>query len=162
MSKLPNLILGLLFCTLSAIAAPWTHYENSRFGFQMIVPRGLDVVARADDGSGMTWQTGTVRVQVFGANNPYQISASRWFANVQASAGDRIVDQRTSPAGVEPAWHEILYLKDGRRVHRKTFVGGGSINTVEVSYAYKLREEKQPIGQVIVDSLKPGDLSQAH
>ena len=162
MPKLTRLVFGLLLCTLGAFAAPWTHHENSRFGFQMIVPRGLDLVARADDGSGTTWQTGTFRVQAFGSNNPYRISAARWFANVQAAAGDRIVDQRFSSAGIEPAWHEILYLKEGRRIHRKTFVGEGSVNTVEVSYAYKLREEKQPLGQVVVDSLKPGDLSQTH
>ncbi len=162
MLKLRYLISGLLCLTLSALAAPWNHYENSRFGFQVIVPRGLEVVARAQDGSGMTWQTGTFRVQVFGTNNPYRVSPERWFSNVRASAGDRIVDERNSAAGVEPPWHEILYLKDGRRVHRKTFVGEGCVNTVEVSYAYKFREEKQPLGQVIVDSLKPGDLSLAH
>lgn len=162
MPKLRLLLLGLCSLSLSVLAAPWTHYENSRFGFQVIVPRGLEVVARAEDGSGITWQTGTFRVQVFGTNNPYRLSAARWFSNVRASAGDRIVDERRSAARVDPPWHEILYLKDGRRVHRKTFVGEGCVNTVEVSYAYKYREEKQPLGQVIVDSLKPGDLSLAH
>jgi hypothetical protein len=144
------------------LAAPWSAYENSRFGYRMIVPEGLEVVARAEDGSGATWQTGTVRVQVYGANNPYKISAERWFANVRKAAGDRIVDERKSNALDEHAWQEILYLKDGRRFHRKTFVGEGSVNTVEVSYAYRLRETKQPIGQKVINSLRPGDLSLTH
>ncbi len=148
--------------TLVALAAPFNAYENSRFGYRLMVPEGLEVVARAEDGSGMTWQTGTVRVQVYGANNPYRIPADRWFANVRKSAGERIVDERRSTALDEFAWHEILYLKDGRRCHRKTFVGEGSVNTVEVSYAYKLRESKQPIGQKVVSSLRPGDLSATH
>ena len=160
MNRPTLLTLGVLFLTLVVWAAPWVHYENSRFGFQVIIPQGLVVTEKAEDGSGMTWQTGTFRVQVFGSNNPYGLTAGKWFANVRASAGDRIVDERRSGAGVEPPWHEILYLKSGRRVHRKTYVGEGSVNTVEVSYAYKFREEKQPLGQVVVDSLKPGDLSQ--
>lgn len=143
-------------------AAPWTAYENSRFGYRMMVPEGMSVVSRAEDGSGATWQTGTVRVQVYGTNNPYKISPERWFANVRKAAGDRVVDERCSTALDEYAWHEILYLKDGRRYHRKTFVGDGSVITVEVSYAYSLRESKQPIGQKVVSSLRPGDLSVTH
>ncbi len=162
MKRCLKLALALLFTTLVALAAPFSAYENSRFGYRLMVPEGLEVVARAEDGSGMTWQTGTVRVQVYGANNPYRIPADRWFANVRKSAGGRIVDERRSTALDEFAWHEILYLKDGRRCHRKTFVGEGSVNTVEVSYAYKLRESKQPIGQKVVSSLRPGDLSATH
>ena len=151
----------LLACG-AAWAAPWTAYENSRFGYRMVVPEGMNVVSRAEDGSGATWQTGTVRVQVYGTNNPYKISPERWFANVRKAAGDRVVDERKSTALDEYAWQEILFLKDGRRFHRKTFVGDGSVITVEVSYAYSLREAKQPIGQKVVSSLRPGDLSVAH
>lgn len=157
-----KLVLFLLCLTLTALSAPFEAYQNSRFGYKLIVPEGLEVVARAEDGSGVTWQTGTVRVQVYGANNPYRIPAERWFANVRKSAGERVVDERRSRALDEYAWHEILYLKDGRRFHRKTFVGSGSVNTVEVSYAYKLRESKQPIGQKVVASLRPGDLETTH
>jgi hypothetical protein len=147
---------------LAAAAAPWSAYENSRFGYTLMIPEGLGVVARAEDGSGATWQTGTFQVQVYGTNNPYRISAERWFANVRKAAGDRIVDERRSNALDEYAWHEILYLKEGRRFHRKTFVGEGSVNTVEVSYAYKHREAKQSIGEKVVNSLRPGELSQTH
>ena len=159
-----KLLLGLclLLATLTASAAPWTAYENSRFGYRLIVPQGMGVVDRASDGSGATWQTGTVRVQVYGSNNPYKISADRWFASVRKAAGDRVVDERRSVAGDEHEWFEILYLKDGRRFHRKTFAGSGSLVTVEVSYAYALREAKQPLGQRVVDSLRPGDLSLTH
>lgn len=162
MKRCLKLTLALLTLTLAALAAPFQAYQNDRFGYRLMVPDGLEVVARADDGSGMTWQTGTVRVQVYGANNPYRIPADRWFANVRKAAGDRIVDERRSNALDEFAWHEILYLKDGRRFHRKTFVGEGAVNTVEVSYSYKLREAKQPIGQKVVSSLRPGDLSATH
>lgn len=156
------LIVALLCVAVAAPAAPWTAYENSRFGYRMMIPEGLSVVSRAEDGSGVTWQTGTVRVQVYGTNNPYKISAERWFANVRKAAGERIVDERHSTALDEFAWHEILYLKDGRRFHRKTFVGDGSVITVEVSYAYSLRQSKQPIGQKVINSLRPGDLNVTH
>lgn len=155
-------ILSFSLATLVAFAAPWTAYENPRFGYHMVVPEGMVVVSRAEDGSGATWQTGTVRVQVYGTNNPYKITPERWFASVRKAAGDRIVDERKSNALDEKAWQEILYLKDGRRCHRKTFIGEGSVITVEVSYAYKHREAKQPIGQKVIDSLRPGDLEVAH
>lgn len=128
----------------------------------MIVPEGLQLVSRADDGSGVTWQTGTVRLQVYGSNNPYRISAEQWFSTVRKAAGDGVVDERRSGAFDEHTWQEILYLKDGRRFHRKTFVGAGSVNTVEVSYAYKHRQAKQPIGQKVIQSFRPGDLSRPH
>lgn len=155
-------IWAVLWASGAVLAAPWTAYENSRFGYRLMVPEGLSVVSRAEDGSGATWQTGTVRVQVYGTNNPYKIPAQRWFSNVRKSAGDRIVDERHSTALDEYAWHEILYLKDGRRFHRKTFVGEGSVITVEVSYAYSLRQAKQPIGQKVINSLRPGDLNLPH
>lgn len=158
----PGLFALVLCLVLAADAAPWSAYENARFGYRVMVPEGLAVVARAGDGSGATWQTGTVRVQVYGANNPYRLSADRWFANVRKAAGDRVVDERRSTPLEEFPWQEILYLKEGRRFHRKTFVGDGSVLTVEVSYAYKHREAKQPIGQKVINSLRPGDLSSSH
>jgi hypothetical protein len=144
------------------MAAPWSAYQNPRFGYRLIVPEGLTVVARAQDGSGVTWQTGTFRVQVYGTNNPYKMSAQRWFASVRKAAGDRIVDERVSTTNDEVPWQEILYLKEGRRYHRKTFVGAASVDTVEVSYAYALREQKQPLGEKVVNSMRPGDLSVTH
>ena len=155
-------ILLWVSLALAVLAAPYEVYENDRFGYRMIVPEGLVVVERPEDGSGATWQTGTVRVQVYGTNNPYKIPADRWFKNVRASAGDRIVDERRSRTNEDIPSQEILYLKEGRRYHRKTFVGTGSVNTVEVSYAYRLRETKQPIGQKVVNSMVPGDLSVTH
>lgn len=157
---LPVLCLFVLSGTV--LASPWAAYENSRFGYSLTIPQGLTVTGRADDGSGVTWQTGTFKVQVYGSNNRYKIAPERWFANVRVAAGDRIVDERTSKPDQEPRWHEILYLKEGRRVHRKTFVGEGSVNTVEVSYGYAHREQKQPLGQKLVDSFRPGDLAITH
>lgn len=149
---LPSIILYFIFTT-SAAAKPWTVYKNDSFGYRVAIPSGMLVVDRAQDDSGLTWQTGSVRIQVYGINNPYSITASSWFSKVRKAAGDRIVDERRSKEGESPRWQEILYLKKGRRHHRKTFVEGNVIISLEVSYAYSLREEKQPIGQRIIDSL---------
>ena len=64
------LLLGL--AGVSAAQDDWTNYKNSRFGYSLSLPSSLVVSNRAADGSGVTWQTGTVRVQVSGTNNPYR------------------------------------------------------------------------------------------
>lgn len=154
------LLLVLLGCSQLSAAAPWSAYENARFGYRLMLPEGLTLVQRLEDGSGARWQTGTFAVEVFGTNNPYQISPERWFAGVRKAAGDRVVEERRSSPLVSPPWQEVLYLKNGRRHHRKTFVGPGAVVTVEVSYAYRLRQDKQSLGQRVVASLTPGDLTQ--
>ncbi len=155
-------LMWLFVLSSAVLASPWTAYKSSRFGYSLTIPQGLRVTDRAENGSGVTWQTGTFKVQVYGSNNRYKIPPERWFANVRAAAGERIVDERTSKPTQQPRWHEILYLKEGRRVHRKTYVAEGSVNTVEVSYGYAYREDKQPIGQKLIDSFHPGDLTVTH
>ena len=127
----------------------------------MELPPGLQVSNRAADGSSVSWQTGTVRVQVSGSNNPYRIEPSEYFKRVRLAAADGIVEERTG-SDEGRAWQESLYTKHGRRIHQKVFVGSGAINTLEFSYAYRYREEKERLGQRVVESFRPGDLSRAH
>ena len=71
----------------------WTEYKNSRFGYSLSLPASLVVSNRAADGSGVTWQTGTVRVQVSGTNNPYGIKPHEYFSGVKGAAGGRVVEE---------------------------------------------------------------------
>lgn len=155
-------LLPILVSLLTlAAASGWTEYQNERFGYRVQVPEGLNLVSRAADGSGIIWQTGTVRLAVYGTNNPYETSPERWFANVRAAAGEKILEesQGKTPQG---HWHEIFYLKNSRRVHRKTYISRGSINTLDISYGYRYRQEKYTIAQRVISSFKPGDLSKGH
>lgn len=155
-----TLLLSLLLSG-SVLGDSWATHKNERFGYQVSVPRGLTVVSRAADGSGVTWQTGTVRVQVSGTNNPYKIKPHEWFASVRSAAGDKILDERTGEFS-GGYWQEIFFLKKSRRVHRKTYIGAGSVNTIEFSYAYRHRDAKYPLGLRAVANFKPGDLTKNH
>lgn len=152
----------LLALCSSVVAQGWTVYMNERFGYSLEMPPGLQVSNRAADGSGVTWQTGTVRMQVSGLNNPYKIKPHEYFANVRSAAADRIVKENNGYSQDEGYWMEILYTKESRRIHRKIFIAAGSINIVEFSYGYKFREEKESLGQRTLDSFRPGDLNRKH
>lgn len=156
------LCLLLLLSPLAIASGDWILYENERFGYSFERPPGLLVVSRLSRGAGVIWQTGTVRVEVSGSNNPYAIKPHEWFENVRTAAGDKIVFERKNPSDSDHYWYEVLYLKNSRRVHRKTYVGSRAVNTIEVSYGYAHRESKQAIGQKIIDSFKPGSLVQDH
>lgn len=139
----------------------WTTYRNDRFGYSVSLPPGLQISNRAGDGSGVTWQTGTVRLQVSGEGNPYAIKPHEYFERVKASAGPKIVDEKQG-TGKDFYWYQILFTKDSRRVHRKVFIAGGSINTVEISYGYSFREDKERIANRVIASFKPGALAGQH
>ena len=151
-------MLGLILPTLADPLG--TPYTNSRFGYQVTVPDGLLISNRAADNSGLTWQTGTVKLQVSGINNPYGIKPHEYFERIKTAAADRIVTEREG--GHPYSWYEILYTKDGRRIHQRTYVGGGSINTVAFSYPYRYRKQKERLGVEVLESFRPGDLSRAH
>lgn len=155
--------LALLIATTSALlAAPWTTYKNERFGYEVLVPDGLTVVSRAADGSGVVWQTGTVRMEVSGTNNPYEIKPHEWFAKVRASAGAKVLEERRGKLKSGGYWHEIFFLKKSRRVHRRTYIAGGSVNTLDFSYGYAHRKAKYGLGLRVLQSFKPGELEKTH
>jgi hypothetical protein len=152
----------LVVAGLALAQADWVSYQNPRFGYRLSVPPGLQVSNRAADGSGVTWQTGTVRVQVSGSNNPYKVKPHEYFERMKRAAADRIVTESQGVDEKSRYWCEMLYTKDGRRVHQKVFVSSGAINTVEFSYAYKYREEKERLGQRVMAGFQAGDLSRGH
>lgn len=154
-------LLITLSLLVGALATGWTDYQNERFGYRLTVPEGLNLISRAADGSGMIWQTGTVRLEVYGTNNPYELKPHEWFANVRASAGDKILEERQGTFE-DGYWHEIFFLKKSRRVHRKTYIAKGSVNTLDISYGYRYRKQKYAIAQRVVSSFQPGDLTRGH
>lgn len=168
MRTLSTLVLVLLL-GVAVSAQAWTAYRNPRFGYSLRLPATLQLSNRANDRSGLTWQTGTFRVQASGVNNPYSIKPHEYFEDIRVAAADRVVEERDcfrerDMMAQEQGryWHEILYTKDGRRVHQKTFIAGGSINTLEVSYAYRYRKQKESIAKEILGTFKPGDLGHQH
>ena len=156
------LSLALLLSVIASASHSWVSYRNERFGYSFERPPGLTVVSRSSDKAGVIWQTGTVRVEVSGSNNPYKIKPHEWFAKIRSSAGHKIVFERDGYSESGFYWYEVLYLKNSRRVHRKTCMASGSINTLEVSYGYGHREAKQKLGQRMIDSFKPGNVSKIH
>ena len=158
---LNQFLLLVLLIKLCSAQSSWVTYANDRFGYSVALPPGLQVSNRAADGSGLTWQTGTVRVQVSGVNNPYMIKPHEYFAGVKSAAGEGLVKERQG-SGQDFYWYEVLFTKDSRRIHRKVFISSGSINSVEFSYAYRLREQKEALGDRVLGSFRPGDLSQGY
>jgi len=157
------LIFVLLLCVATSVAQEgWRSYRNERFGYTLELPEGLLVSNRPVDGSGVTWQTGTVKVQVSGANNPYKIKPHEYFERVRASTDNRIVFEKQGTDAGGKYWYELLYTARGRRIHQKVYVGSGGINTVLFSYAYRYREDKEHIGQQVIDSFRPGMLTVEH
>jgi hypothetical protein len=154
--------LVLSLTQLAPAQNDWVSYKNKRFGYNVSLPPGLLVSNRPADGSGLTWQTGTVRVQVSGANNPYNIKPNDYFERVRTAAGDRVVTESKGSGPNGAYWYQLLFTKDGRRVHQKVFISSGSINTAEFSYAYRYREEKESLGAQFLESFQPGDLLGSH
>lgn len=157
------ILFNLLFLSVVSFAEPAGDvYRNNRFGFSVDVPSGLLVSNRSVDGSSVTWQTGTVRMQVSGSNNPYRIKPHEYYERVRTAAGDGFVTHRKNGADSLSPWYEILYTHNGRRIHQRVYVGAGSINTVSFSYAYRYRKEKEGIGWRVLESFKPGDLTRSY
>ncbi|MFA5509144.1 MAG: hypothetical protein WC423_27220 [Vulcanimicrobiota bacterium] len=154
-------MVGLMMLGLVSAQQEWIEYTNSRFGYSLRLPVGLAVSNRAADGSGLTWQTGTVRVQVSGTNNPYKIAPQQYFSGIKGAAGDRIVAEEHGKTAQGVHWYEILFTRESRRVHRKVFVADGSINSLEYSYGYRFREDKEALARRVLQSFKPGDLRSA-
>jgi hypothetical protein len=154
------LILSLFTLIVGAQSA-WIEYKNSRFGYSVSLPAGLLVANRASDKSGVTWQTGTVRVQVSGVNNPYKIKPHEYFSGIKGAAGDRVVAENHGQDD-KGYWYEILYTKDSRRVHRKVYISSGAINSIEYSYGYRYREDKEALAKETLASFRPGDLTKSH
>lgn len=166
MPRFSTLLCTLLFLypSMAQAAGEWISYKNDRYGYKFQRPPGLTVVSRSSDGAGVIWQTGTVRVEVSGSNNPYKIKPDEWFGKIRSSAGNKIVFEKKLDAVSESDHYsyEVLYLKNSRRIHRKTCMSAGAVNTIEVSYGYGHREAKQKLGQKMIDSFKPGDLNRSH
>lgn len=155
-----NLLLILLLMVPVFAENGWVEYSNQKFGYSFELPAAMVVSNRPSDGSGLTWQTGTVRIQASGTNNRYDLKPEEYFERMRFAAADKIVEQSH---GVDPQthahWFQMLYTKDGRRIHQKTYVGEGTVNSLEFSYAYRYRKQKESVGVRVLDSFKPGDLS---
>ena len=155
-----NLLLILLLMVPVSAENGWIEYSNQKFGYSFELPAAMVVSNRPSDGSGLTWQTGTVRIQASGTNNRYDLKPEEYFERMRFAAADKIVEQSH---GVDPQtrahWFQMLYTKDGRRIHQKTYVGEGTVNSLEFSYAYRYRKQKESVGVRVLDSFKPGDLS---
>lgn len=163
-SSIVGFLTWLLICSALPVSAQdtFTKYQNQRFGYSVSVPSGLEVSNRASDGSGVTWQTGTVRVQVSGVNNPYKIKPHEYFSGIKGAAGEGVVSEKHGSDASGRYWYEILYTKDSRRIHRKVFISSGSINILEYSYGYRYREEKEALAKRTLAAFLPGDLTQNH
>lgn len=156
---LANLALLLAAGAIASSQNTWSTYSNELYGYSLRIPVGMQLSNRASDGSGVTWQTGTVRIRVSGSSNPYQIKPHEYAERIRRSAGPGLVEFRQGRyKSIEGYWIEALYTKDGRRVHQKTAIGAEAINSVEFSYAYRFRKEKESVGKQVLESFKPGYL----
>ena len=165
--KTISIALGLVALVAVAPGFAQNHtipYRNARFGYKLELPPAMLVVNRASDGSGVTWQTGSFRILVSGVNNPYAIKPHEYYEKIQELAKGRVVEESEGniDGGHSGYWHQILYTKDSRRVHQKTFIAGQAINIIEVSYPYRLRKQKESVAQRILDSFQPGSLTELH
>lgn len=156
-----RLVLGFWVLLGSGQLAAALPYKNHRFGYCLEVPQGLTLQSRRADDSEIVWQTGTFRVTVTAANNPYGIKPHELFETVRSQAGSAIVEE-WKRSGDDYYLYHLVYVKNGRQFHKRVYVSGGAINSIELSYARAWEREKAPVARRILRGFRHGNLLELH
>lgn len=83
------------------------------------------------------------------------------FETVRSQAGIAIVEE-WKQSGEDYYLYHLVYVKNGRQFHKRVYVSGGAINSIELSYARAWEREKAPVARRILRGFRHGDLLKLH
>jgi hypothetical protein len=151
-------LAGLLAClSLPALAADYTRYCNSRYGFCVDYPPyfGMEPSPINNDGRN------------FMDNEGFTMSATGINNVLDASIADEMQSREEDFDTVtfrkrKDDWYVLSGYKDDLILYVKSWVGKGSINTVYMQYPKAMKADYDETVSHIVKSFQPGDLSETH
>lgn len=131
-------------------------YRNATYGFSVTVPAGFSQTeAIAERGMSFAGPDQTT-LKVYGSNNLQGSTAAS--ACHEQSEG---MNGRTE-VQVEASHCTLSVVADGSATIYTSWVGTGSLNTVEVSRSDSAVEDLSSLQTVVLASFRPGDLTLSH
>ena len=160
MKKIALLGLVLAFCVAHAVvasAAEGKVYENSRFGFSLVVPPGAMSTVEADNGDGITVRyKGGMDLRAYGSHAPavFNQDCKAIFEESKALF-DEVTYARLNESN---GWFVLSGYQDGRIHYLKTFVGKDQACSVAMTYPREKLKEYDAFVRAVVASFEPGPL----
>ncbi len=132
-------------------------YKNSRYGFSFRYPAGKfsgSTVSQNGDGIKLTGEN--ITVTVYGSNNVFHQSLDALYQNAVNTYTN--IDYK-----VKKSNNYVVSGTDGDTMYYvREYVGTESINTLSITYPAYLEKSFDATVTLISNSLKPGNLSEAH
>jgi len=132
-------------------------YCNARFGFCVRYPASLVMREAPANDDGRKFDNGNgLYLTVSGINN-----ASNSTLKAEMSAARDEFDKVTYRA-VGKNWFVMSGIKNDEIIYVKTFIGGGSINHLEIKYGTNFKKMYRTVAGNMAQSFRPGRLGVAH
>lgn len=137
-------------------AIAYATYVNPRFGFSIKYPRKFRRESPPENGDGIgCYDKQGFRMTASGINNVLNDTLASEMAENRRDFG------RITYMAKGSNWFAISGISGVKILYRKTFVGKGSINELDISYPAALKDSYNWIVKSIVSSFKPGRLAEA-
>ncbi len=157
--RLKTFTLACLFACLAppALAADYTRYCNSRYGFCVDYPPyfGMEPSPINNDGRNFMDSEGFT-MSATGINNVLDGTVA-----TEMQSREEDFDTVTYRKHKDN-WYVLSGYKDDLILYVKSWVGSGSINTVYMQYPKTMQAEYDETVNHIVKSFVPGDLRETH
>lgn len=149
--------LILIICTSPALAADWSHFDNSRFAYAVDVPPGFAPAGPEPangDGAAFATADGTQTLTVWGGN----VIEDTFESAVHASIGFAKDDSWTiSYERVTPSWASFSGSRNGLVLYARTIAlcRGAQYASFWLEYPERDIAVLEPVVDRLVKSLKP-------
>ena len=132
-------------------------YKNSRYGFSFKYPAGkFSNSDFSQNGDGIRLTGENITVTVYGSNNVFHQSLDALYQNAVKTYPN--IDYK-----VKKSNNYVVSGTDGGTMYYiREYVGTESINTLSITYPAHLEKSFDATVTLISNSLKPGNLSEAH
>lgn len=138
---------------LLAIFAPvrYVPFLNARYGFGLDRPTFLTPQRPPDNGDGREFREGAIVLRAYGSMNVEGATSARRLRKLRAEAKGGSISLALAKAD----WCAASYTKAGTVYYAKSFVGKGTIRTVEFEYPASEAKRMAPIVKHVVRSFHP-------
>lgn len=132
-------------------------YKNSRYGFSFKYPSdSFPSTDSSQNGSSIKLMGEDITVSVYGSNNVFHESLDNLYQDALNSHPD--IDYH-----VKKSDNYVVSGTDGENMYYiREYVGFGSITTMSIVYPARLEKKFDAVVTLLSNSLKPGNLSEAH